>query len=166
MRSDTPADVYLLPGDIRFADANTRIHTVLGSCISIALWHPLLRSGGMCHFMLPSRGYLGSDNLDGRYADEAFRLILREIETKHTHPGAYQVKLFGGGNMFQATCAGTGMDVARDNIKAARALLDEGGFHVAAEDVGGNGHRRIIFDLRDGNVWVRHDRVCFAVGAD
>jgi chemotaxis protein CheD len=158
-RSDASADIYLLPGDIHFAAANTRIHTVLGSCISISLWHPVLRIGGMCHFMLPSRGNVGGGSLDGRYADEAIQLIQREIEKNYTYPAEYQVKLFGGGNMFQAFCAGKAMDVASDNIKAARVLLEKGGFHVAAEDVGGNGHRRIIFDLYDGNVWVRHDRM-------
>jgi len=157
-RSATPTDIYLLPGEFYFAEANTRIHTILGSCISISLWHPLLRIGGMCHFMLPSRGKTGGTSLDGRYADEAIQLIQREIKKNHTHPGAYQVKLFGGGNMFQAFCAGTAMDVASDNIKAARALLNQGEFHIAAEDVGGKGHRRIIFDLYDGNVWVKRDK--------
>lgn len=156
--SDAPVDIYLLPGEVHFADANTRIHTVLGSCISIALWHPPTRSGGMCHFMLPSRGNAGECRLDGRYADEAIQLILREIEKNNTRPGAYQAKLFGGGSMFQAIFTEKGMDVAKDNIKAARALLDKSGFHVSAEDVGGFGHRRIIFDLYDGNVWVRHGK--------
>ena len=159
MYSAAPADIYLLPGDIHFATANTRIHTVLGSCVSIALWHPLLRIGGMCHFMLPSRGKTQNTGLDGRYADEAIQLILQEIEKNYTYPGEYQAKLFGGGNMFLASCAAKGMDVASGNIKAARSLLTQNGFHVATEDVGGNGYRRIILDLYDGNVWVRHDRM-------
>lgn len=156
--SASPTDIYLLPGELYFAAANTRIHTILGSCISISLWHPLLRIGGMCHFMLPSRGKAAGTRLDGRYADEAIQLIQREIQKNHTHPAAYQVKLFGGGNMFQAFCSGKAMDVASDNIKAARALLNQGEFHIAAEDVGGKGHRRIIFDVYDGNVWVKRDK--------
>jgi chemotaxis protein CheD len=32
------------------------IRTVLGSCVSITLWHPVKRVGGMCHFLLPTRG--------------------------------------------------------------------------------------------------------------
>ena len=164
--SDPTDEIYLLPGEFYFAEANTRIHTVLGSCISISLWHPVLRIGGMCHFMLPSRGDARSGSLDGRYADEAIQLILREIGKNNTRPGAYQVKLFGGGNMFQALCGGKTMDVARDNIKAARALLEQNGFHVQAEDVGGNGHRRIIFDLGSGNVWVRHEKTVASLNAE
>jgi len=152
------AEIYLLPGDFHFGDANTRIRTVLGSCVSIALWHPILHSGGMCHFVLPSRGKPGN-LLNGRYADEAVKLILREIGKCSTLPGEYQVKLFGGGNMFQPFRGGKTFDVARGNIDAARALLDAHGFDIQAEDVGGNGHRRVIFDLCDGSVWVRHEKI-------
>lgn len=156
--SPNPAEIFLLPGEIFFAANNNRIHTVLGSCVSISLWHPALRMGGMCHFMLPSRGTRGGDGLDGRYADEAIQLLLCEIDKSQTRPAAYQVKIFGGGNMFHAFQEGKVLDVAKANIQAARDLLNRNGFPIHAEDVGGNGHRRIIFDLCDGNVWVRHDR--------
>lgn len=155
-------EIYLLPGDIHFAGDETRIHTVLGSCVSISLWHPPTRSGGMCHFMLPTRGKPSGDILDGRYADEAVQLILREIRSGSGHPTAYQVKLFGGGNMFQSDRAESSFDVARANIQAARTLLADAGFLIQAEDVGGAGHRRVIFDLRNGHVWVRHDKLPLA----
>ncbi len=159
---NSPIEIYLLPGEIHFADANTRIHTVLGSCISISLWHPQQRYGGMCHFMLPSRGKAGNGTLDGRYADEAVQLLVRETTKAGTLPAAYQVKLFGGGNMFHAANKEKTFNIASDNIGAARTLLDKAGFRIQAEDVGGSGHRRIIFDLSDGNVWVRHEQIVLA----
>jgi len=156
------AEIHLLPGEVYFGDEHTRIHTVLGSCVSIALWHPVLRGGGMCHFVLPSRGKLGNHRLDGRYADEALKLILQEIGKNGTLPGEYQVKLFGGGNMFQQLQGGKIFDVAKDNIEAARVLLDAHGFHVQAEDVGGSGHRSVTFDLFDGSVWIKHEKILIA----
>lgn len=161
-RKHSPIEIYLLPGEIHFAGENTRIHTVLGSCVSISLWHPLKRSGGMCHFMLPSRGKAGNGALDGRYADEAVQLLLRGIERIDVLPAACQVKLFGGGNMFQAKLPEKALDIATENIAAARRLLDKAGFRIQAEDVGGRGHRRVIFDLSDGNVWVRHEETSLA----
>lgn len=155
-------EIYLLPGDFHFGRENTRIHTLLGSCVSIALWHPILHIGGMCHFVLPSRGKTGTQRLDGRYADEAVKLILRQIGKNHTLPGEYQVKLVGGGNMFQSVHGGKTFDVGRGNIEAARLLLEASGFNIQAEDVGGNGHRRVIIDLCDGSVWVRHEKVLLA----
>jgi len=154
-----PAEIYLLPGEFYFGDSNTRIHTVLGSCVSIAVWHPALHIGGMCHFVLPNRRKQGNYQPDGHYADEAIKLILREIGKRNTLPGEYQVKLFGGGNMFQLSLAEGAFNVAGNNIEAARELLEASGFNIHAEHVGGSGHRRIIFDLRDGNVWVKHEKI-------
>ncbi len=159
LQTADPVEIYLLPGDFHFGDGNTKIHTVLGSCISITVWHPLLRIGGMSHSMLPSRGKPGDANLDGRYADEAVELLLREIGNSNTRPEEYQVKLFGGGNMFQQALAKKAFNVAGNNIEAARRLLEAGGMNIQAEHVGGCGHRRIIFDLCDGNVWVKHENI-------
>ncbi|MDO8350701.1 MAG: chemotaxis protein CheD [Gallionella sp.] len=154
-----PAEIYLLPGDFHFSDENTRIHTVLGSCISIALWHPLLRIGGMCHFVLPNRLKRLNHEPKGHYADEAIELMLHEISKRNTRPSDYHVKLFGGGNMFEHVPARQTLNIARDNIEAARILLKAHGFVIQAEHVGGNGHRRIIFDLHDGSVLMKHRKL-------
>jgi Chemotaxis protein; stimulates methylation of MCP proteins len=49
-------EIFLQPGDWYFGDRDTRIRTLLGSCIAITIWHPRLLVGGMCHFLLPGRG--------------------------------------------------------------------------------------------------------------
>jgi len=150
-------DILLQPGEFYFGDRATRISTLLGSCVAITMWHPRLHIGGMCHFMLPARSVRPSDILDGRYADEAMLLFQKEIRTAKTKPGEYQVKLFGGGNMFklpkqQAGC----VDVPCRNVVAARHLLRHHGHNVVAEHVGMHGHRNVIFELWSGDVWMRH----------
>ena len=154
-----PAEIHLLPGDFHFGNNNTRIHTVLGSCVSITVWHPLLRIGGMSHSLLPSRNKPGNSNLNGHYADEAIELLLREIGKRNTCPDEYQVKLFGGGNMFTQHLAERHFNVAVRNVEAARVLLEADGFNIHAWHVGGSGYRSIIFDLCDGNVMVRHEKI-------
>jgi chemotaxis protein CheD len=152
------AEVYLKPGDFHFGAETVRIHTLLGSCVAITLWHPVFHIGGMCHFMLPSRERQEGGRLDGRYGDEAVQLFLREIGKFNTRPVEYQAKLFGGGNMFTDFTSRTVPSVAQRNAEAGLSLLRQNGFHLESVDVGGNGHRRVIFDLRDGNVWVRHEK--------
>lgn len=159
MLPDKPAEINLLPGEYYFGDKNTRIHTVLGSCIAMTLWHPQLFIGGMNHIVLPSRGKRGDAHLDGHYADEALLLFLHELVKSHTRPAEYQVKLFGGGKMYKRSLADKAYDVAHGNIEAARALLDASGFNIHIEHVGGSGHRSIIFDLRDGSVLVKHVKI-------
>lgn len=92
-------DVFFTPGDFGFGDEDTRIRTVLGSCVAITPWHQTRRIGGMCHFMLPSRGQGRGSQVDERYCVEAIALSLRETRRTHTTPRDFEVKLFGGGDV-------------------------------------------------------------------
>ena len=87
-------EIFLQPGEVYFGERDTRIRTLLGSCVAITVWHPGLLVGGMCHYMLPKHPGKKRDTLDGRYADEAMELMLRDIRNAGTCPNEYQVKLF------------------------------------------------------------------------
>lgn len=171
-------EIFLQPGDFYFGGRDTRIRTVLGSCVSITMWHPSLLIGGMCHYMLPTRGKKKSAKLDGRYADEAMEMFMREIRAAGTRPAEYQVKLFGGGNMFPDTkkprancphvpCANPITSNCRDvscrNELTAQLLVKRHGFHVHAACLGGTGNRQIFFDIWNGDVWSRHNTIISTV---
>lgn len=153
--SDRITEVFLQPGGFYFGGRDTRIRTLLGSCVSITLWHPGRRIGGMCHYLLPRRVGCRLGPLDGRYAEEALDLFLQEVRTRKTHPSEYQVKLFGGGNMFPCLVTGEGAAIAAKNIEVGRRLLLRYGFELHAEDAGGAGHRQVVFELWSGHVWMK-----------
>lgn len=150
-------DLYLEPGDFRFGEAPVLMRTILGSCVTVTLWHPKRRIGGMCHFMLPGRKHRPDDLPDGRYADEAFALFDQAIARTGTRPAEYVAKLFGGGNMFTNKLAST--DLGNQNIDAARRLMKDRGIAVTAEHVGGSGHRKLVFDLSSGEVQLSHQKL-------
>jgi chemotaxis protein CheD len=167
-KPDHVIEIFLQPGDFYFGDVNTRIRTILGSCVSITMWHPTRLIGGMCHYLLPSRPKEAGDALDGHYADEAMKMFLQEIRAAKTHPAEFRVKVFGGGNMFlkskqvdlgKSPVSRSGkkfdMDVAGTNVLVARSLITSNGFKIDAEDSGGDGHRQLIFDIWSGHAWVR-----------
>ena len=149
-------EIFLQPGEIYFGDQDTRIRTLLGSCVAVVMWHPVLRVGGMCHYMLPGRPGGRREELDGRYGDEVIALMLREIRHNGTHPCEYQVKLFGGGHMFSAQKRVGEAHIGAKNVEMARQLMQQHGFEVCSEHMGGDGHRNIFFDIWNGHVWVRH----------
>lgn len=150
-------EIFLQPGELWFGDEKTRIRTVLGSCVAIVLWHPQRRIGGMCHFMLPERPRprTAGQPLDGRYGDEAMELLLREIRRAGTVPADYQAKLFGGGCMFSGEGTRGGPDISRRNMAAGRDLVEREGLRLLTHDLGGQGHRNVIFDVWSGDVWLR-----------
>ena len=152
-------EIFLQPGDLYFGDRDNRIRTVLGSCVSLTFWHPKLLVGGMCHYMLPNRSLerrQASDlPLDGRYADEAIEMLTKEINAVGVPHREYEVKLFGGGNMFPDR-SNPVSNVGIKNVDTARQLVKNNGFNCVAEHLGGDGHRNIIFDVWSGSVWVKH----------
>lgn len=152
---DGVIDIFLQPGDFYFGDESTRIRTILGSCVSITMWHPSRRIGGMCHFMLPSRVHR-DNNVQGKYADEALEMLLMHAQRHKTHPADYQIKLFGGGDMFPRQSHGRGESISSKNVQAARKLLLDHNLASVSESVGASGHRNVIFEVWSGHVWVRH----------
>jgi chemotaxis protein CheD len=149
------ADINLAPGEFYFGGAYTRIHTLLGSCVAITMWQPQKRIGGMCHYLLPSRG--GNQRLaQGFYADEAVNMFLGEVRNAKTKPSEYEVKVFGGGNMFEDYGnASHRISVPQNNITAGCQLLKQHGFTVKAKDLGGPFYRKIFLELWNGDVWVQ-----------
>jgi chemotaxis protein CheD len=152
----TVREVYLKPGDFCFGEGMLRITTVLGSCVSITLWHPRFLHGGMCHYMLPHRQQpRDNEEPDGKYADEAMLLFMRELQKRNTKPSQYQVNLYGGGNMFSEPSP-KGMDIGQQNIDIAHRLLKEYGFTVSYDHLGSFGRRKIEFDVWNGEVSLIH----------
>jgi chemotaxis protein CheD len=156
-----PRDRVLGPGDFYFGHGGQRVKTLLGSCVAITLWHPRVRIGGMCHFVLPSRSSTdrpGDGPLDGRFADEAMEMFRLEMEQAGTGPCEYQTKIFGGGRQFADLLAGGRIDVPERNIAAATSLCRAYGLTVSIQHVGLDGFRQIVLDLANGDVWVRHSK--------
>ncbi|MBZ0106806.1 MAG: chemotaxis protein CheD [Sulfuricella denitrificans] len=148
-------EIFLQPGEYYFGEQDIRIRTVLGSCVSITMWHPRRLIGGMCHYMLPAGHDRRERTADGKYADEAFALLVGKAQEYGTALEEYEIKLFGGGNMFPARVRNGKDHVGKKNAEAGKELIERHGMRSVAEDLGGSGHRTVIFDIWSGHVWVR-----------
>jgi chemotaxis protein CheD len=165
-----PSDVYLPAGHFHFGAGRVRVHTLLGTCVAIALWNPARKIGGLCHYLLPSRRPgPPEDAPPGLYADEVMGLFDRALTQSGTQAADYVVKIIGGGNMFpgrllRGGCRGDKCTAAQmaacqsvgcKNISVARTLLGARGFVIAAEDIGGRGSRQVVLDLSCGDLWIK-----------
>lgn len=156
---DKVADVFLHPGESCFAGPDTRVNTLLGSCVAVTMWHPLLRIGGMCHFVLPNRADKNAGPLDGRYGDEALRILLAEAEKWGGAPQDFRINIFGGSNMVSGTTHRTAQSIGSKNIDCARRLCTKFNLRIEGEHTGGTGHRRVKMHLRNGLVWLRYSEL-------
>ncbi|MCP4494590.1 MAG: chemotaxis protein CheD [Gammaproteobacteria bacterium] len=150
--------VFLHPGDFVFGEPGTHIHSVLGSCIAICLWHPVLHIGGMCHFVLPFRpkNEAKGKEPDGRYGDEAMALFDMSLKLHQTKYPQYQAKVFGGANMLGKKGGTSEALIGEKNSAKAMALLMSRNVSIEVVHVGERGHRRIVMDVATGDVWVKY----------
>ncbi len=146
-------DIFLQPGDFYWGDSETRIRTLLGSCVSITLWHPILKQGGMCHFLLPSRPQSGGGGAS-RYLDGVLELFADQAAKSGRNLKEFEWKAFGGGNMFREQVDNVEV-VGEKNIRALEKSLESNGVRLISSDLGGAFYRRVQFNLWSGEVWVK-----------
>jgi chemotaxis protein CheD len=169
---DSAIEIFLDPGEYFVGDDSFQVRTLLGSCVSITLWHPKRRFGAMCHFLLSTRPAAALDMdrrkanrpanerrsptaLDGKYADEVMLLMMQELRQNEIPVEQCQAKVFGGGNMFPNRRMEDNLNVGKKNGETAKMLLRSHGIPLLSEDLYGNGHREVIFNVGNGDVWIR-----------
>ena len=183
-------EIYLQPGEYFWGGERNRVKTLLGSCVAICIWHPTLKIGGMSHCLLPTRGH-GSPRvgertdapeatrghgsprvgertepeLSGKYVDECLEIFFREMARAGTRKQDYVVKVFGGGNMFELKDP-SGATVGERNIEMLQIVLARESIAIAAQHMGGKGHRNVVFELWNGDCWVKHADMASITGRE
>lgn len=156
-------DIFLNPGELYFGGPNIRVRTLLGSCVSIILWHPKLHVGGMCHYLLASRGEKKiTPGLEGKYGEDAFDILLNLSKSHFAPINEYVAKIFGGSNMFskteksimEASFVSNSKLVGSRNIEFAKEILNKNSIKLLSENTGGISPRKVFFTIWDGEVWL------------
>jgi len=147
-------EIFLHPGQFYFAGTGTQIGTLLGSCIAICLWHPVLKIGGMCHFVMPTASDPKVTGLDGRYAEDAMEMFHQSVRMKNSAMKEYQALIYGGGNMMNVSTKAEEDTIGMRNAGVAMELLMADQVAIMVVDVGENWARRISFNVATGEVKV------------
>jgi chemotaxis protein CheD len=147
----------ILPGEYYVTREAESITTVLGSCISACIRDRDSGIGGMNHFMLPEDGAGGSawNAVDGgestRYGSYAMERLLNELYKLGARRDRLEVKIFGGGHILE-----TRNEIGEKNIQFAQNFCRIEGLVIAAQDVGLNVPRRVVYFPESGRVLIRH----------
>ena len=145
---------YVLPGRVFATREPYAITTILGSCIAVCLWDSRLQAGGLNHFLLPHPA--GPRQVSARFGNHAMDQLLEEVLDLGSHTLDLQAKIFGGARILQSEeAAKAGEHLGDRNVKLAKEFLNKKRIAIVAEDVGGRGGRKIIFNTTDGSVLLR-----------
>jgi chemotaxis protein CheD len=138
--------LYVEPGQLVVCTEPCRIRTVLGSCISVCLFDPELRHGGMNHFMLPEAA--SSFETSSRYGNRAMPLLVERMERLGSNRHQLCASVFGGARvLFDAPQL---MHLGRRNADFALDWLEKHGITVVLSSVLGSTARRLDFDIDTG----------------
>jgi chemotaxis protein CheD len=129
-----------------------RLTTIVGSCVSVCLWDPSHRIGGMNHFLLPFGGGTGPASL--RFGNTAIARLVESVLELGAARAGLVAKVFGGACVIDAFLE-RGEHLGIRNAQAAVDALAGEGVPIVASDAGGRRGRKVVFDTADGAVWVR-----------
>ncbi len=140
---------FLRPGEYFFGRHAGSVGTLLGSCVSITLWHPGKRLMAMTHFLLP-RDPQGERVYDTHYGVGVFHRLLRDMAMHGTHPAEYRKGIYGGGSLLAQDRPTS--RVGQQNIKFAREQFEILAWTPDETDVDGSDYRRLNMDGGTGRV--------------
>lgn len=145
-------EIFLHPGDLYFGRAPTIISTLLGSCVAATLWHPREKIGGMCHVILPESP---QGKCEMRYGNCAIDEFAKQAAKFKTNAADYEVRIYGGSDMFPDMVKSEGMKIGDRNIEKVKELLKHYKFKIKGIDTGGTNSRKVKLDLSNGSVEIR-----------
>ncbi len=144
--------IYLKPGELVTAEEPVMITTVLGSCISVTMYHPQTGTALISHAMLPN-GH-GSKNF--KYVDSSIHHMVKYFKDRKIRLYEIAVKLFGGADMFKSSQPKVpNLTVGWQNITVASQILERYDLEPVAKDTGGNRGRKLVFTTNDGSVYIK-----------
>ena len=125
-------------------DSEKPLSTLLGSCVAVCLFDPLMKIGGINHFMLPEMGRNKNSDVDsllsGSYAMEA---LLNALLIKGAKKIRLQAKAFGGGTIIDTD--GGSLSIGMRNANFAKEWLVREGIPLRSSDFLGPWSRKIVF---------------------
>jgi chemotaxis protein CheD len=154
MRGDgvTRAKVYLHAGQLHAAAEPCEITTILGSCVAVCLFDPVLRAAGANHYLLPLR--VGTAHASPRFGNVAIVDLVERMLALGCRARDLRAKIFGGSTLTGGARIAS-QALGEQNIRLARETLAERGIPITAEDVGGDRGRKIVVRTDEGIVFVK-----------
>ena len=129
-------------------EGNLIVNTILGSCVAVCLYDPVLQIGGINHYMLP---FWNGDGLASpKHGNIAIERLIDKLINMGSNKNHLIAKVFGGGEVIDTKISQ--FNIGERNINVAFQILKEHRIKIAGQSVGGKNGRKIQFNTQDGSV--------------
>ena len=130
---------FLYPAALFASREPHLVTTILGSCVAICLYDPILQVGGINHFMLPL--WNGQGLASPKYGNIAIERLFEKMYAMGCNKVNLQAKVFGGGEVIETNISQ--FNIGARNIKMGFDTLEEMKIPILGSSVGGKLGRKI-----------------------
>ncbi len=136
---------YIAMGQFYASKQPKEIRTVLGSCIAVCAYDPVLKIGGMNHFLTP--GDMMLHDATAQYGVFAMEFLINELIIMGSLKTNLELKIFGGATMMRCN-----INIGELNIDFVKQYCVDEKLRIVGESMGGTHARKICFLTHTGEV--------------
>jgi chemotaxis protein CheD len=133
---------FLYPAALFASKTPHMVTTILGSCVAVCIYDPIMRIGGINHYMLPL--WNGQGLASPKYGNIAIERLIEKMINLGCNKSVMQAKVFGGGEVIETNI--TQFNIGARNIKLAFDMLEEMKIPVIGKSISGKLGRKILFN--------------------
>lgn len=126
----------------------------LGSCIGVAIYDPVVKVGGILHYMLPQSKINNgkSDRNIYMFADTGIPTLFRTAYEYGAKKSQIIVKVAGGSQLLDDK---EFFKIGKRNYVILKKMLWQNQVLISAEHVGGTLSRTMYLDIKTGRTWLK-----------
>ena len=149
-------DLIVGVGDMKVSNDTGAILATysLGSCIGIAVYDPVVKVGGMLHYMLPesSLDKAKAKKNPFMFGDTGIPMLFKETYKYGAKKNRLKVMVAGGAQILDQN----GMfNIGKRNHTLLRKMFWKNNVIVDLEEVGGTVNRTIKLAIKNGEAWMK-----------
>jgi chemotaxis protein CheD len=126
----------------------------LGSCIAVVIYDPVVKVGGMLHYMLPesSLDAQKAREIPAMFADTGIPTLFKQSYGMGARKHNITVKVIGGAQILDQKGV---FNIGKRNYLAVRKIFWKNNVIITAEHVGGSVNRTVRLEMDNGKVSVK-----------
>ena len=126
----------------------------LGSCIGVVIYDPVVKVGGMLHFMLPdsSIDMKKAEKYPYMFCDKGVPALFKATYKEGALKQNMLVYVFGGAQILDQK---NFFNIGKRNYTALRKIFFKNNVVITYENVGGNVNRTVRLEINTGNIYVK-----------
>jgi len=152
VKKEQIATHFLYPSALHTPKKPCIVTTILGSCVAVCLFDPILKVGGINHYMLPL--WNGEGLPSPKYGNIAINKLIKKMADQGSMRHNMIAKIFGGAEKSEPTS--NHFFIGRRNIQIAEEILKEENIKIVGQSTGGYKGRKLQFHTHTGEVYMKY----------